>query len=596
MKIPVEQRIRELRRVMSSRGVDALIVPSTDPHQSEYVGPRWQARQWLSGFTGSAGTLVVTALQAGLWTDDRYHIQAEQELKGSGIKLYKLREPGVPGFLEWIAETLKSGQTVAFDGRVVSLNTIREMKKVFAAKTLKSRGREDWVDLVWRERPAPPSAPAFDYPVKYAGLNRARKLETVRARLKEKKADALLLASLDDIAWLFNIRGGDIDHSPVVLAYALVEADKATLYSNPAKFSPSLKRDLQRAGVTIHPYDSITAHLKSIASHKSLCLNPRRINQWLADAIPRSVKVIEDNTDITTELKAVKNRVEQENFRRAALMDGLALVKFFAWLEHALKTGNRISEYDAGVRLAEFRKESPDYRGDSFPTICAFGANAALMHYSAKADTAAALKRKGLLFVDSGGNYLQGTMDTTRTVALGRVSLEARRSYTWVLKGMMALSRTQFPVGATGTHLDVLVRAPLWAHGVNYRHGSGHGVGSYLNVHEGPQGLLPTWNSHAFKPGMILTIEPGVYVRGEYGIRTENMVLVTQASSTVHGNFLKFETLTVCPIDVAPLIPSLLTPDEKAWLNEYHRSVWRKLSPLLKGSDRDWLKRKTDPI
>lgn len=590
------EKIAVLRKLMKTRKVAALIIPSSDPHQSEYVAPHWQARKWASGFTGSAGTLVLTLRKAGLWTDGRYFIQAEAELRGTGIKLFKAREPKVPTVNEWVLSELKPGQTVACDGRVFSLDTMREMSKAFGPKKLPLRTHEDLVGLAWTDRPSLPDAPVYDFPVKYAGQGRQKKLALVREKLAEKGADQLLLGSLDDIAWLFNLRGGDITHSPVFLAYALVGRTEAILFADPVKVTTAVKKMLTAAGITVRPYDSVVKRLKMIPSSESIVFNPKRINQWVADAIPRKVRPIEETIDVTTDMKSIKNSVEQQNFRTAALLDGLALVKFFAWLDRSLQAGERIDEYSAGLILAAMRRESPECRDDSFNAICGYGANAAMMHYSAAPDKAATLRKKGLFLVDSGGNYFEGTMDTTRTVALGPVSRDARRSYTLVLKGLIAFSRARFLAGSTGTNLDALARAPLWAEGLNYKCGSGHGIGFFLNVHEGPQGITPAWNATAFKPGMVVTIEPGVYVQGKYGIRTENMVLVTEDRITEHGQFLKFETLTVCPIDTAPLTPELLSPEDRQWLNAYHRKVWKQLSPLLQDADRAWLKKKTAPI
>ena len=590
------EKLATLRSLMKSRNIDALIVPTADPHQSEYVAPHWQARQWITGFTGSAGTLVVTADKAGLWTDGRYFIQAAKELKGSGIPLFKAREPDVPAVNEWIAREVRPGQCVAFDGRLFSVEAVREMEKAFAGKMLTLRMREDLAGLIWADRPAAPREPAFDFPVKYAGQGRVKKLAAVRAQLVGKKADALLLGSLDDIAWLLNIRGNDIQHTPVVSAYVLVTGKAAVLFADPAKFSPALKRALRRDGVIIRPYGAVVSSLRALSPVTSLCYSPSRVNQWVGAAIPKAVRRMEVPVDITSELKAAKNPVERGHFHQAAVVDGVALVRFFAWLERCLAAGQAVTEFTAAERLQAFRREAPEYRDDSFNTICACRANAAMVHYSATAGAAADLGRRGLLLVDSGGNYFGGTMDTTRTVALGPVPVVARRDYTLVLKGLIALSRARFPAGTTGTHLDVLARAALWAGGVNYKHGSGHGVGSYLSVHEGPQGFKPVWNPCALTPGMVLTIEPGAYVEGRYGIRTENMVLVKGSGATVHGEFLEFETLTLCPIDTAPLTLELLEPSERRWLNDYHRQVWERLSPLLKTSDRDWLRRKTKPI
>ncbi len=592
----VEQKLLALRKLMSGRKVAALVIPSSDPHQSEYVGARWQTRKWASGFSGSAGTLVITLKTAALWTDGRYFLQAEHELQGSGIKLFKSREPNVPTVNDWIADQLKPGQTVAFDGQVVSLESVQEMEKTFSSKKLKLHTHEDLCDQVWTDRPPVSVAPAMDFPVKYAGIGRVKKLAAVRATLVKKGADTLLLASLDDIAWLFNIRGVDVEHSPVVLAYALVGMKNVFLFVDRTKIPIALQKSLKKQGITLRPYDTVCRAIHAMPSGKVLCFNPRRVNKMLSDAIPKGVRQIEESIDITTELKAVKNPVEQSHWHTAARLDGLALVKFFAWLENALKKGARITEYTAREALKEFRREAPEYRDDSFNAICGYQANAAMIHYTVAPESAALLKPKGLFLVDSGGNYYEGTMDTTRTVALGPVSVSARRHYTLVLKGMIALSRVCFPVGLTGTHLDALARLPLWADGLNYKHGSGHGVGAYLNVHEGPHGFTSAWNQSVFKPGMVVTIEPGFYREGEYGIRIENMVMVAEAGNTEYGQFLRFDTLTLCPIDTAPIIPKLLTPEERAWLNAYHKNVWTCLSPHLKGDALVWLRQKTKLI
>jgi len=592
----VTQKLFALRKLMAERKIAALVVPSSDPHQSEYVGAHWQTRQWASGFTGSAGTLVITPKMAALWTDSRYFLQAEKELQGSGIKLFKSREPNVPLVNDWIIAQLKHGQTVAFDGQVISVESVRDMEKVFASKKLKLRTREDLCSQVWTDRPPRSPAPAMDFPVKYAGVGRVKKLAAVRAKLTEKGADALLLASLDDIAWLFNIRGGDVEHSPVVMAYALVDKTAAILFVDRSKISEVLRQTFKKQGVTLRPYESVGQSLKALKAGKALCFNPRRVNMHVAEAIPKGVRRIEETVDITTELKAVKNPVELLHWNTAALLDGLALVKFFAWLERAVAAGQRVTEYTAREKLQEFRCEAPEYRDDSFTAVCGYQANAAMIHYRGEPDTAALLRPKGLFLVDSGGNYFEGTMDTTRTVALGLVSGVARRHYTLVLKGLIALSRVCFPAGMTGTHLDALARLPLWGDGLNYKHGSGHGVGAYLNVHEGPHGFTSAWNASALKPGMVVTIEPGFYREGHYGIRIENLVKVVEAGGTDYGPFLCFETLTLCPIDTAPLLHDLLTTGERDWINVYHQTVRTRLRPHLNGHARAWLKRKTATV
>ena len=591
-----KEKVAALRRLMAARKVEVLYVPSSDPHQSEYVAPRWQARKWVSGFTGSAGTLVITAKRAGLWADGRYFIQAERELKGNGIDLFKIKEPGVPTPAEWIGATVKPGQAIAFDGRVVSMETRRDLEKAVAGKAIRFVLLEDLVGRVWADRPAMPASPAYDFPVSYAGKACSKKLAEARSQLKDKKADVLLLASLDDIAWLFNIRGNDIANSPVVLSYALVGKTTATLFADPAKFAPALRKRLAADGVRLRPYEAIEPALKALPRQTAVCLNPRRVNCGLAGALPKTARRVEVTADITTELKAIKNPVELKQLRKAALIDGVALAKFFAWLERALVRGDRVTEHLAGERLAAFRREAPECKGDSFPAICGYGANAAMMHYSALQESSAVLKPKGLFLVDSGGQYFEGTMDTTRTFAMGPVPAVARRHYTLVLKSLIALSQARFLSGTTGTQLDTLARAPLWAEGLNYRCGTGHGVGFYLNVHEGPQGFSPAWSPVPLKPGMVLTIEPGVYLQGHHGIRIENMASVEPDQTTESGEFYRFETFTVCPIDTAPLLAELLNPAERDWLNRYHRIVWNKLSPLLGGQDRAWLKRKTTPV
>lgn len=590
------EKIAALRKLMKARNVGALIVPSADPHQSEYVSPRWQARRWVTGFTGSAGTLVVTADQAGLWVDGRYFIQAGRELRGSGISLFKSREPGVPTVNEWIAGQLGMGATVAFDGQLFSVESVREMKKAFASRKLRLETRWDLVGRIWDDRPGLPSQPAFDHAVRYAGQDRARKLKVVRAHLEEKKADYLLLASLDDIAWLFNIRGGDIDNLPVVLAYALVGRTKVTLFTDRSKFPAVLVRKLARAGITLAPYGAVADTLKALPASASLCYSPHRISQWLAAAIPKSVRLVEETPDVTTGLKAVKNSVEQGHFREAALVDGVALVRFMAWLDRALQAGEQVTEASAGERLSALRREAEECRGDSFPAICGYGANGAIIHYKAATSGSAKLGRRGLFLVDSGGQYPGATMDTTRTMALGPVSREACLNYTRVLRGLIGLSRVRFPAGTTGTHLDAVARLPQWEQGLNFRHGSGHGVGAYLNVHEGPQGFSQHWSACVLKPGMVVTVEPGFYQPGKYGIRIENMVLVVPDRTTEYGDFLGFETLTVCPIDTTPVVVSLMNPGEREWLNTYHQKVWKQLSPRLDKTDREWLRRKTAPL
>ena len=593
----VVEKIGILRKLMREYRVEALVLPSTDPHHSEYPAPRWQTRKWASGFTGSAGTLVLTARQAGLWTDGRYFIQAEAELAGSGIVLFKIREPGVPTVNEWLAKTLKAGGTVAFDGQLFPLAAVRDMQKAFAPKRLNLRTDVDFAGLAWSGRPPPPRGGAVLFDAKYAGQGRVEKFAAVREKLAEKKADCLLLSSLDDIAWLFNIRGSDTANNPVVIAHAVLGRRQALLFVDAVKFAPEAVAELAADGVELRPYEDARAWLKALPARQAVCLNPNRISGALADALPKRVRLVEEAVDITTHLKSVKNPTENMHLRKASVLDGAAVVKFFAWLERALAAGETVTEHSAGEKLAQFRRLAPECRGDSFNVICGYQANAAMMHYSAVPDSAARLEPCGLFLVDSGGQYSEGTTDTTRTFALGPVSAEARRDFTLVLKAVIALSRARFLAGTTGTHLDVLARAPLWAEGMDYKCGTGHGVGFYLNVHEGPHSFSQAWNANPLKAGMNITIEPGVYKAGKHGIRTENMVLVTEDGGTESGEFLRFETLTVCPIDTAPLLPGLLTPVECDWLNEYHRQVRERLLPLLPElADRDWLERKTAPI
>ncbi|MGY2201470.1 aminopeptidase P family protein [Pseudomonas gingeri] len=592
----VPQRLARTRELMSREGVHALLVPSADPHLSEYLPAYWQGRQWLSGFQGSVGTLIVTAEFAGVWADSRYWEQASKELSGSGIELVKL-QPGQPGPLDWLAEQTPEGGVVAVDGAVMALASARTLGDKLQARGARLRTDIDLLQQVWEDRPVLPNQPIYQHLPPQATVSRGEKLVQLREELKNRGADWHFIATLDDIAWLFNLRGADVSFNPVFVSFALVSQDQATLFVALDKVSAELVQILRQDGVTLRDYSEIAAALASVPAGSSLLVDPARVTRGLLDNLGADVKLVE-GLNPTTLAKSRKSLDDAAHIRQAMEQDGAALCEFFAWLETALGR-ERVTELTIDEKLTAARARRPGYVSLSFNTIAAFNANGAMPHYHATEEEHAVIEGDGLLLIDSGGQYLGGTTDITRMVPVGTPTAEQKRDCTRVLKGVIALSRAQFPRGILSPLLDAIARAPIWAESVDYGHGTGHGVGYFLNVHEGPQVIAyqaVAAPQTAMQPGMITSIEPGTYRPGRWGVRIENLAMNREAGKSEFGEFLRFETLTLCPIDTRCLEPSLLTGEEREWFNGYHAEVRERLSPLLSGAALDWLNTRTAAI
>ena len=592
----VIERLARTRALMSQKGIYALLVPSADPHLSEYLPAYWQGRQWLSGFHGSVGTLIVTQTFAGVWADSRYWEQATKELSGSTIELVKL-QPGQPGPLEWLAEQTPEGATVSVDGAVLALASARTLEGKLKERGAVLRTDIDLLGEVWQDRPALPVQPIYEHLPPQATVSRVDKLAQLRETLKERKADAHFIATLDDIAWLFNLRGSDVSFNPVFVSFALIETARATLFLDLDKVSVELRETLAREGVELRDYAQINAALASLPATTRLLVDPARVTCGLLGHLKAEVALVE-GLNPTTLAKSQKSLDDAVHIRQAMEQDGAALCEFFAWLESALGR-ERITELTIDERLTAARARRPGFVSLSFNTIAAFNANGAMPHYHATEQEHAVIEGDGLLLIDSGGQYLGGTTDITRMVPVGTPTREQKQDCTRVLKGVIALSRAQFPKGILSPLLDSIARAPIWAENVDYGHGTGHGVGYFLNVHEGPQVIAyqaaPAPHT-AMQPGMITSIEPGTYRPGRWGVRIENLVLNREAGASEFGVFLKFETLTLCPIDTRCLEPALLTREELEWLDAYHAQVRERLSPLLAGAALEWLEVRTAPL
>ncbi|MCW0922567.1 aminopeptidase P family protein [Pseudomonas sp. RG1] len=592
----VPQRLAHTRELMRREGIHALLVPSADPHLSEYLPGYWQGRQWLSGFHGSVGTLIVTADFAGVWADSRYWEQATKELNGSGIELVKL-QPGQPSPLDWLAEQTPEGGVVAVDGAVMAVASARTLSSKLEVRGARLRTDTDLLQEVWRDRPSLPNAPIYQHLPPQATVSRGEKLAKLRETLQERGADWHFIATLDDIAWLFNLRGGDVSFNPVFVSFALIYQQQATLFVALSKVDADLRAVLEQDGVTLRDYSEVADALRAVPSGASLLVDPARVTTGLLDNLDSGVKLVE-GLNPTTLAKSQKSEADAQHIRKAMEQDGAALCEFFAWLESAWGR-ERITELTIDEKLTAARERRPDYVSLSFNTIAAFNANGAMPHYHATEEEHALIEGDGLLLIDSGGQYLGGTTDITRMVPVGTPTQEQKQDCTRVLKGVIALSRARFPKGILSPLLDAIARAPIWADNVDYGHGTGHGVGYFLNVHEGPQVIAyqaaPAPQT-AMQPGMITSIEPGTYRPGRWGVRIENLAMNREAGSSEFGDFLKFETLTLCPIDTRCLIADLLTQEEKQWLNAYHSEVRERLSPLLDGAALSWLNERTVAI
>jgi Xaa-Pro aminopeptidase len=596
---PIPARLAALREAMRAHAVAACLVPSADPHLSEYLPGHWQARQWLSGFDGSAGTLVVTADFAGLWTDSRYFEQAERQLAGSGIDLMRLHVPHTAEHVDWLEHRLGNGDVLAVAGDSLALAAQRQLQRRLQPVGATLRCDVDLPGLIWRERPALPQAPVFEHPLDYAIVPRADKLARLRAAMAEAGATHHFASSLDDIAWLTNLRGSDVEYNPVFLAHLLLDARRCTLFVDATKLgADGLLDTLRGDGIDVVDYADARAALGLLPADARLLVDPQHVVADIAAAVPVHVECVE-RANPSTAMKAIKGAAELEHIRETMCQDGAALVHAFHAIERALAAGERVTELDVDTLLREARAARPGFVGESFATIAGYMANGALPHYRATPQQHAELGHDGLLLVDSGGQYLGGTTDITRVWAFGTTTTEQRDDCTRVLKGMIALSAAHFPHGASGPQLDALARAPLWAAAADYGHGTGHGVGHFLNVHEGPHGIRPPAPGGALvplEPGMITSIEPGLYKPGRHGIRHENLAVVVATASSEFGEFLGFETLTLCPIDTRAIEPALLDPAECAWLNAYHAQVEAALAPLLDAADRTWLATRCRPL
>ncbi len=596
---PIRSRLQRVQQGLQDLGLDAVLVPSSDPHLSEYLPERWQGRQWLSGFTGSMGTLVVTRDEAALFADSRYWVQAEAELAGTGIALVKIPTGAASHHVDWLIDRLEAGQTLAVDGQVLGLAAAQYLRGRLDRAGIGLRSDIDVLDAAWPERPALPSAPVYQHLPPHAPLSRAAKLAQVREAMAGHGASHHFISTVDDIAWLFNLRGSDVSYNPVFLAHALVDLHRATLFVADGKVPPEVAAALAADGVALAGYAAAGPALQALAGDSVLLVDPRRITLGLRERVAPGLRVLEA-INPSTLLKSRKSAAEAAHVREAMLQDGVAMCEFYAWFEQALKRGP-LTELAVDEHLSAARARRPGFVGLSFPTIAGFNANGAMPHYRATAASHAVIEGDGLLLIDSGGQYLGGTTDITRVWPIGEVSAAQRRDYTLVLKGTLALSRTRFPRGTLSPMIDAIARAPLWEQGLDFGHGTGHGVGYFLNVHEGPQSISKTQPEPqmAMEPGMITSIEPGLYRPGAWGIRIENLVLNVPAATKEEGGFgefLEFETLTLCPIDTRCIERSLLRSDEIDWLDRYHSMVRARLAPLLSGEALAWLIERTEPL
>ena len=590
----INQRLESLREVMRREHLSAFIFPSTDAHQSEYVANHWQGRAWISGFNGSAGTAVVTMKSAALWTDSRYFLAAEEQLKGTEFQLMKLKIEGTPTISEWLAQELQGENAeVGLDGMVNSyhetMGMIADLRK---SGGITVRTNFDPLELIWTDRPAIPANPVEIQPMEFAGESVASKISRIRTALRQRHADGMLVSALDDIAWTLNLRGTDVHCVPVFVSYLLISTQQVSLYVDFAKINDEVKAYLAENGISLYPYNKVAEGLERYSEYNIL-LDGDETSYFLWKTV-KCQEIIAGNSPVPA-MKAQKNGREIAGFRQAMLRDGVAMVKFLRWLKPAVEAGGQ-TEISIDRKLTSLRAEQPLFRDISFDTIAGYQAHGAIVHYEATPETDVALKPEGLILIDSGAQYQDGTTDITRTIALGPVTEEMKHVYTLVLKGHIQLELAKFPDGASGTQLDALARECMWREGYNYLHGTGHGVGSYLCVHEGPHQIRMEWKPTPLRAGMTVTDEPGLYLSGKFGVRIENTLLIKDYQTTEFGKFLQMESLTLCPIDQTPVDFSMLQTEEIEWLNDYHRDVFEKLSPYLEGDDLEWLREATRPV
>ena len=593
MRQSIKERMHALRMTFPPNYIKAFIIPSTDPHLSEYVAPHWMSREWISGFTGSAGTVVVLMNEAGLWTDSRYFLQAAKELEGSGITLYKEMLPETPSITKYLSQKLKPGESVSIDGKMFSVQQVEQMKEELAAYSLQVDLFGDPLKRIWRDRPSIPNSPAFVYDIEYAGKSCEEKVAAIRAELTKKGAYALFLSALDEIAWTLNLRGNDVHCNPVVVSYLLITQDDVIYFISPEKVTKEVNEYLKEQHVKLKNYDEVETYLNTFTG-RNILIDPKKTNFAIYSAINPKCNIIRGESPVAL-LKAIRNEQEIAGIHAAMQRDGVALVKFLKWLEEAVPSGKE-TELRVDRKLHEFRAAQPLYMGESFDTIAGYKEHGAIVHYSATPESDVPLQPKGFLILDSGAQYLDGTTDITRTIALGELTEEEKTDYTLILKGHIALAMAKFPVGTRGAQLDVLARMPIWKYGMNFLHGTGHGVGHFLSVHEGPQSIRMNENPVVLQPGMVTSNEPGVYKAGSHGIRTEHLTLVCKDKEGMFGDYLKFETITLCPICKKGIVKEMLTNEEIEWLNNYHQIVYEKLSPNLNEEEKVWLQEATASI
>lgn len=595
----IKERINKLRALMNDKGIYAYLIPSSDYHQSEYVGDYFKSREYISGFTGSAGTIVITQDEAGLWTDGRYFIQAENELKNSTIKLFKMGEEGVPTIEKYLIDNMKKDLKLGFDGKVVCAKEGKNLKDKLEFKNIDIEYNYDLVGQIWENRTELPKEKAFLLDVKYTGESFSERLKRVRNAMKEKEASVHIITTLDDIAWLFNIRGGDIKHNPVVLSYTVITLDEVYLFIDEDKLDETIKNELNKEKVQVKPYDSIYEFVKTIDEKEVVLLDSNKVNYAIYNNISKSIRKI-DTQNPTIMFKAIKNEIELKNIRNSHIKDGVAFTKFMYWLKTNVDK-EEITEISAAQKLEDLRREQDKFIEPSFNTIAAYREHAAMMHYSASEESNYKLEPRDLFLIDSGGQYYDGTTDITRTIALGEITRDAKTHFTNVVRGMIRLSKAKFLYGCRGYNLDILARGPLWNLGIDYKCGTGHGIGFVLNVHEAPNGfrwrVVPERDdSCVLEEGMVTTNEPGVYIEGSHGIRIENEVVTRKAEKNEYGQFMDFEVITFAPIDLDAVDASLMLEDEKKYLNNYHKEVFDKISPFLSKDECEWLRNYTREI
>ena len=594
----IKQKLNALRILMKEKKIDAYLVPTDDFHGSEYVGDYFKCRKYITGFTGSAGTAIITQDMAGLWTDGRYFIQAADQLRDTTIELFKSGEPGVPTMHQFLNDKLEEGMCLGFDGRTVSAREAEELQELLQEKHITFSVNDDLIGEIWEDRPVLSCEPVMELDIRWTGKSRADKIAEIREQMKAKEADTFILTSLDDIAWLLNIRGNDIHCCPVVLSYLVMMENELRLYANAAAFSEEIRSNLEADGVKIYPYDDVYSYVQSISSDKKVLLSRANVNSRLVSNIPSEVTIL-DEPNLTLLPKAVKNETEMENERVAHIKDGVAVTKFIHWLKKNV-TRTTITELSTAEKLYQFRSEQEHFLGESFDPIIAYGTHAAIVHYSATEATDIPLEARGMVLADTGGHYLEGTTDITRTIVLGPVTAKEKKFFTAVLRGNLNLAAAKFKYGCTGLNLDYLARGPLWELGEDYNHGTGHGVGYLLNVHEGPNSFrwknLPGNPAPVLEEGMITSDEPGYYLENEFGIRHENLVLCKKAEKTSFGQFMCFEPLTMVPFDLEGINPEEMTERERKLLNDYHQKVYTTISPYLDEEEKEWLKQATREI